>query len=139
MSPALTPSSFATRPRRYRSRRLAGEVRELTVMSRHGFTLLEATIAMAIVGLIAVATLGEFATEVRVGSKAVDARVLQALARDRLSALLLAPTDLLSRLPDSLAKGAFPVPFADHRWSAEVRRDRRIDGLFDLRVVVQSA
>lgn len=106
--------------------------------TRRGVTLLEATIAMAIVGLIAVATLGEFATEVRVGGKAVDARVLQALARDRLSALLIAPTDLLVRLPDSLATGVFPPPFADHRWRAEVRPDRRVDGLFNLRVLVNS-
>ena len=93
---------------------------------------------MAIVGLVAVATLSEFAAEVRVGSKSVDVRVLQVLAQDRLSALLLAPTDLLIRLPDSLAAGAFPPPFGDYRWSADVRPDRDIEGLLEAHVVVRS-
>jgi hypothetical protein len=93
---------------------------------------------MAIVGLVAVATLSEFATEVRAGSRAAEARVLLALAQDRLSALLIAPTDLLRRLPDSLAAGAFPRPFGGHRWEASVRLDRDVEGLFEARVVVRS-
>jgi len=107
--------------------------------NRHGLTLLEATIAMAIVGLVAVTVLSEFATEVRVGGKSAEARVLQALAQDRLSALLIAPTDFLIRLPDSLAAGAFPSPFGDHRWSAIVKPDRNIEGLLEARVVVRSS
>jgi hypothetical protein len=106
--------------------------------ARPGVTLLEATIAMTIVGLIAVATLGEFATELRVGGRAVDARVLDALARDRLSRLLVTPGATLTRLPDSLSKGTFAAPFSDHHWVATVKADRSIEGLLELQVLVRS-
>ena len=106
--------------------------------NRPGVTLLEATIAMAIVGLIAVATLSEFSTELRVGAKSTDARVMEALARDRLSALRVTPTELLERLPDSLSQGTFAAPFSDHDWSVDLTPDRNVAGLLDVQIQVRS-
>ena len=101
-------------------------------------TLLEAVVAMAIVGLVAVATLEGFSTEIRTGSKATEARVLEALARDRLASLQIAPLELLVRLPDSLARGAFPEPFRSHTWTASVRADRNLPSLLEASVLVRS-
>jgi hypothetical protein len=106
--------------------------------NRQGVTLLEATIAMTIVGLIAVATLGEFATELRVGAKAAGALGLEALARDRVAALQITPTEMLAHLPDSLSKGTFPSPFSDHDWTVDLKTDRNTVGLIDVQVHVRS-
>jgi hypothetical protein len=93
---------------------------------------------MAMIGLVAVASLGEFASELRAGSRAVEARVLQALTEDRQSALSLVPAEVLARLPDSLSAGVFPAPFSDYRWSADARSHREIQGLFDINIVISS-
>jgi type II secretory pathway pseudopilin PulG len=101
-------------------------------------TLLEATIAMVVIGLMAVAALGEFAAELRTGARSGDARVLHALAEDRLSALRVAPAEVLTHLPDSLSQGWFPPPFAEHRWIATVKPDRTLEGLYEVTVVIRA-
>lgn len=101
-------------------------------------TLLEAAIAMTIVGLVAVAALGEFASEIRAAGRAAGARVLQALVRDRLASLKIAPDDALTHLPDSLAQGVFPPPFSDYRWTAALTPDRGFAGLYHAEIVVRS-
>jgi type II secretory pathway pseudopilin PulG len=101
-------------------------------------TLLEATIAMVVIGLMAVAALGEFAAELRTGTRSVDARVLHALAEDRLSALRVAPAVVLTRLPDSLSQGWFPPPFGEHRWTATVKPDRILEGLYEVTVAIRA-
>lgn len=105
---------------------------------RRGFTLLEATIAMAIVGLVAVVALSEFSTEVRVSAKASESRVLQALAQDRLTALQLAPPEVLHRLPDSLKTGKYAPPFQAYSWQATVRPVRSVESLLDASITVVS-
>ena len=106
--------------------------------SRLGFTLLEATIAMSIVGLVAVVALGEFSTELRVGVKAAEARLLQALAQDRVSALQVAPPEILYRVPDSLKTGAFPAPFDEYSWNVSIQPVRAVEGLAEARITVAS-
>jgi prepilin-type N-terminal cleavage/methylation domain-containing protein len=109
-------------------------------MTKHtGFTLIEATIAMAIVGLVAVATLSEFAAELRVSGTSVEVRVRQALVRDRISMMTLVNSDELRRVPDSLATGKFPRPFHDYQWSTRVEPNRHVDGLFEVTVTVRSS
>lgn len=85
---------------------------------RRGFTILEAVVALAIVGLAGVSALEAVGGELRAADRAAEAYVTSALAQDRLAAVgLLAPRDF-ARLPDSLARGTFAPPFAAYRWTA---------------------
>jgi type II secretion system protein I len=89
--------------------------------ANRGFTILEAVVALAIVGLAGVSALEAVGGELRAADRAADAYVASALAQDRLAAItLLAPRDL-SALPDSLASGTFAAPFGAYRWTATVQ------------------
>jgi prepilin-type N-terminal cleavage/methylation domain-containing protein len=107
--------------------------------SRAGFTLLEAAVALSIVGLAGVAALEAFGTELRTGDRARSALVRQALVEQKMAAISLTPASELNRLPDSLAAGRFDAPFEEARWTATVRRDRDLPNLFDVSVSVADA
>src|SRR5918999_2456349 len=93
---------------------------------RRGFTLLEAAVAMAIVGVIALAALGAYAAELRAADKARQALPAVSLAEERLAAIDLTGARELRSLPDSLARGRFPAPFEQYEWTATVRRARDV-------------
>jgi type II secretory pathway pseudopilin PulG len=83
-----------------------------------GFTILEAVVALAIVGLAGVSALEAVGGELRAADRAAEAYAASALAQDRLAAVgLLAPRDF-ARLPDSLRRGTFAPPFDAYRWTA---------------------
>jgi prepilin-type N-terminal cleavage/methylation domain-containing protein len=103
---------------------------------RRGFTLIEAAIAVVIVGLASVAVLGAFGTELRTADRARRALESRALAEQRLTALQLAPVVLLDRLPDSLARGRFDRPFDAYSWKAAAVLSRDVEFLYDLSVQV---
>ena len=103
---------------------------------RRGFTLIEAALAVVIVGLAAVAVLGAFGAELRTGARARRALESRALAEQRLAALQLTPGLLLDRLPDSLAIGRFDRPFDAYSWKATSRLARSDEFLYDLTVQV---
>ncbi|HYT05180.1 MAG TPA: type II secretion system protein [Gemmatimonadales bacterium] len=86
--------------------------------SRGGFTLLEVVVALAIIGIAGVAALETFGAEVRTADTARQALQAAALAQERLGRLALLATPELARLPDSLARGTFPVPFDAYGWQA---------------------
>ena len=111
---------------------------------RRGFTLLEAAVAMAIVGVIALAALGAYAAELRAAGKARQALPAVSLAEERLAAIDLLPAGELRALPDSLARGRFGPPFERYEWTATVRRAREagrgmrgLRDLYDVRVEVR--
>jgi hypothetical protein len=54
-----------------------------------------------------------------------------------MTALRFLSDEELRRLPDSLARGDFPAPFAGYRWRAVAVRSRE-ESLYDLRVEVES-
>ncbi|MDP1858409.1 MAG: type II secretion system protein [Gemmatimonadaceae bacterium] len=101
---------------------------------RHGFTLLEALIAIVIVGMAAAAASAAFGTELRSAGRAGHALRAAALAEQRLSALTLQPYEGLVPLPDSLARGRFALPNADYQWTATVRASNEDPALLDARV-----
>lgn len=103
---------------------------------RQGFTLIEAAIAVAIVGLASVAVLSAFGTELRTADRARRALESRALAEQRLTALELTPVVLLDRLPDSLARGRFDRPFDDYSWKAAAVPSRDVEFVYDLSVQV---
>jgi type II secretion system protein I len=91
------------------------------VRSQPGFTLLEAVIALAIIGTAAVAALASVGAEMRTAERAQRYAEAEVLAHDRLARLELLAPEELRRLPDSLARGRFHPPLAAYTWTASTR------------------
>lgn len=106
-------------------------------MRRTGFTLLEATVALAIVGIVAIGALEAFAVEARTARRARDAAPAVAVAGERLARLELLDGTTLRALPDSLARGTVAAGPRTYRWEAGARRVANEPGLFELRVDVR--
>jgi len=105
--------------------------------ARPGFVLLEAVVALAIIGLFAIALLETTSTQLRTASKANSLLVARSLADDRLAALRLLDYDDLDDVPDSLLEGTFPPPFEDFTWTTQVEQIDDEYDLFGAEVVVQ--
>lgn len=99
-----------------------------------GFVLLEALIALTIVGLAAVASLAAFGAELQAGERALTVLEVDALLQERLSRLRVLPPELLRSLPDSLREGAFPAPYQEYNWEQKSQEDRSRPSLFHLLV-----
>ena len=84
--------------------------------ARPGFSLLEAVVALAIVGVTAVAALGAVAAETRAADDARTLLEAEALAVQQLALVETLTGEDLQRLPDSLARGRFEAPFARYRF-----------------------
>ena len=102
---------------------------------RHGFVLLEAVVALLIVGLCAAAALELFASHLRAADRGPARLTAAALAEDRLAAVRLLEPVQLQRLPRSLAQGRFAPPLEQYRWRATVTPASERD-LYDLRVEI---
>ncbi|MGQ0640477.1 MAG: type IV pilus modification PilV family protein [Gemmatimonadaceae bacterium] len=103
---------------------------------RRGFSLLEALVALTIVGLAAVGTLRAYGGEIRSAERARWTLTAAALAEEQLSRLRLTPRSTLDFSPDSLRKGAFARPFDRFTWTASVTRVQSQRDLFDINVQV---
>jgi type II secretory pathway pseudopilin PulG len=99
--------------------------------------MLEAVVALAIVGVAGVAALEAAGSEFRAAARAQAAYVGAALAADRLAALTLARADELTSLADSLARGTFPPPFAAYTWTASVRAAFGEPDLYEVAIAVR--
>lgn len=95
--------------------------------------LLEAAVALVIVGLIATAALELYGSQLRAAAREPSLLVATALAQDRLAALRLLDPVRGDRVPDSVASGRFAPPFAAYRWHASLARSGIAD-LYDARV-----
>ena len=98
--------------------------------------MLEAIVALAIVGMVCVGVLGAYGAAIRADIIAADRLPLASLAVERMAAVDLS-SGSLARLPDSLARGAFSQPYASATWETEVRRVEQTEGLFDVTVRVR--
>jgi hypothetical protein len=98
--------------------------------------MLEAIVALAIVGLVCVGVLGAYGAAIRADITAADRLPLASLAVERMTAVDLS-TGSLARLPDSLAHGTFSAPYASVVWDTETRRVEQTEGLFDVTVRVR--
>jgi type II secretory pathway pseudopilin PulG len=87
---------------------------------RSGFVLLEAVVALAIIGLVAIALLETTGAQLRTASQANTLLIARGIAQDRLAALEILSYDELGSLPDSLVSGTMPPPFDDFAWTASV-------------------
>jgi type II secretory pathway pseudopilin PulG len=111
----------------------------VSTLGRRGFTILEAVVALALVGLTSIAALEALGGEVRAAGRAADAYAASALAQDRLAAVaLIGPADLV-HLPDSVARGVFAAPFTRYRWTATAQPVLGERELYDVTIAIASA
>jgi prepilin-type N-terminal cleavage/methylation domain-containing protein len=103
---------------------------------QRGFSLLEAIVALTIVGLALVGALGAYGVELRTGARVARGLEAAALAESRLASLQLLSRSELSPLTDSLRQGRFPQPFEHYQWEARSRELPESDDLFQIGVVV---
>ena len=111
----------------------------MPVTDRKGFTLLEAVVGIAVVGFAATAALEALGAESRVTAVARRALREQALAGQRLAHAELLDAAELETLPDSVAGGTFPAPFAEYRWTTESRPVPGERGLYDVTVRIHGS
>ena len=104
---------------------------------RRGFTLLEAVAALVVIGISSAAALGAAASEMRAATRVRHALTAESLAEQRLAVLRLLPREQLLSLPDSLARGVFPVPLNEYQWRATSGLVRGTQDLFVLRLAVE--
>ena len=104
--------------------------------ARDGFTLLEAAIALAIVGMATAAVLASFGISLRTASRARHALEAEALATQRLAYVSLLSQEELNHLADSVAVGRFSPPFAGYRWETTSKELRGEESVFDVKVDV---
>lgn len=98
--------------------------------------MLEAIVALAIVGLVCVGVLAAYGSALRADATAAGRLPLAALAVERIAAVDLHPGSL-ERLPDSLARGSFSSPYGDATWETITRRVEQTRGLYDVTVRVR--
>ncbi|MEX1258843.1 MAG: type II secretion system protein [Gemmatimonadota bacterium] len=119
-----------------KARRAAGTtIRSFRASATHGFLLLEAVVALAIIGIVAVGVLASTAAQVRTAGKASVLAVARTLAEDRTTAFRFLGYEELRDPPDSLMGGAFPAPFDEYSWSAAIHETEGEYDLFTLDVV----
>lgn len=106
------------------------------VRAREGFTLLEAVVSLAIISIVAVATLAEVGSQLRAIDHAKHTTEAAALAQDRLTAVQLLGVADLPSLPDSLASGRFAPPLDLYTWQVAVQQDPDIEGLNNVSVQI---
>jgi hypothetical protein len=106
-----TRPSATERPQERGARLGARESFRVRPSTEAGFALLEAVVAVTIVGLAVVSSLAAFGAQLRGADRARIALEAEALAQERLSALVLAQSAAVRSLPDSLRSGEFTPPF----------------------------
>jgi type II secretory pathway pseudopilin PulG len=106
---------------------------------RAGFTVLEAAVALAIIGLTAVGVLGAFGADLRGAERSRDLLTATSLAQSQLARLEVSGALERSSLPDSLGAGTFAAPLDRYRWMASSAAVPGEADLYDLRVVVEWA
>ncbi len=104
---------------------------------RDGFTILEAAVALAIIGVTAVGVLAAFGGDLRGASTTRDALTASSLAQEQLARVEILPAAALAALPDSLAYGAFAAPFDRYHFAAATRVVPGDRDLYDVSVTVE--
>jgi type II secretory pathway pseudopilin PulG len=85
-------------------------------VARRGVSLLEAVVAIAIVGMTAVSALEAAGGDMRAAERSRRAIEAEALATSRLDFIDLLNDRELQALPDSVEKGKFDPPLDEYSW-----------------------
>jgi type II secretory pathway pseudopilin PulG len=103
-------------PRRFPSIPRIPRLQGSGARSRPGISLLEAVVAIAIVGMTAVSALEAVGGDLRAAEKSRRAIEAEALATSRLDFMDLLNDRELQALPDSVEKGKFDPPLDEYSW-----------------------
>jgi type II secretory pathway pseudopilin PulG len=101
-----------------------------------GISLLEAVVAIAIVGMTAISALESVGSGMRTAEKSRRAIEAEALASSRLEFMDLMTETQLQSLPDSVAKGQFEKPLDEYSWTTTSSPLDEQAGVYDVRITV---
>lgn len=103
---------------------------------RRGISLLEAVVAIAVVGMTAVSALESVGAGMRSAEKSRRAIEAEALASSRLDFLSLMTDQELQALPDSVESGKFTAPLDEYSWKTTSTAYADQAGVYDVRITV---
>ena len=106
---------------------------------RRGISLLEAVVAIAIVGITSVSALEAVGGDMRTAERARRAIVVEALAGSRLEFMDLLTDRELQALPDSVESGKFPAPLDEYSWKTTSAPVSDQAGVYAVRVSIDWA
>jgi len=104
--------------------------------NRKGISLLEAVVAIAIVGLTSVSALEAVGGDMRTAERARRAIVVEALAGSRLEFMDLLTDRELQALPDSVESGKLPAPLDEYSWKTTSAPLSDQAGVYAVRVTI---
>ena len=104
--------------------------------ARRGISLMEAVVAVAIVGVTSVAALEAVGSDMRTAERARRAIETESLASSRLQFLSLMTDRDLQALPDSVAGGKFDKPLDEYSWKTTSTPLDDQAGVYDVRVTI---
>jgi type II secretory pathway pseudopilin PulG len=103
---------------------------------RSGISLLEAVVAVAIVGMTSVAALEAVGSDLRTAERARRAVEVEQLATSRLEFMNLLTDQELQALPDSVSSGTFPKPLDEYSWKTTSAAVSDQAGVYDVRLTI---
>jgi len=106
-------------------------------MRRAGFTLLEAAVSLAIVGVVVIGALDAYAAESRAALRARQSAPAAALAAERMARLQLLESRQLRALPDTERFGTLTAGAWRYAWRASTAPVADEPDLYALDVVVE--
>jgi type II secretory pathway pseudopilin PulG len=106
---------------------------------RKGVSLLEAVVAVTIVGMTSVGALEAVGGDMRSAERSRRAIEVEALATSRLQFMNLLTDQELQSLADSVQKGTFPAPLDEYSWKTTSAPLSDQAGVYDVRVTIQWA
>ncbi len=103
---------------------------------RRGISLLEAVVAIAIVGMTAISALESVGGGMRTAERSKRAIEAEALASSRLEFMDLMTDAELQSLPDSVSSGKFPAPLDEYTWKTTSAPVADQAGVYGVRITV---
>jgi type II secretory pathway pseudopilin PulG len=107
-----------------------------SVRARPGISLLEAVVAIAVVGMTSISALESVGAGMRTAEKSRRAIEAEALASSRLEFLDLMSDRELQTLPDSVEAGKFAAPLDQYSWKTTSTPYTDQAGVYDVRITV---
>src|ERR1700754_778686 len=104
--------------------------------TRRGVSLLEAVVAIAVVGMTAVSALESVGAGMRAAEKSRRAIEAEALATSRLEFMDFMSDKQLQSLPDSVQSGKWVAPLDEYSWKTTAAPLNDQAGVFDVRITV---
>ena len=115
---------------------LPRHLRGTAMICRKGVSLLEAVVAVTIVGMTSVGALEAVGSDMRTAERSRRAIEVETLAASRLQFMNLLTDQELQSLPDSVQKGTFPAPLDEYSWKTTSAPLSDQAGIYDVRVTV---